>query len=117
MDEAGERRRITGSKGCGCLAAVAFLLIVGLPVLFIFSFGLSPCEDGPCSPNGARDLRQTAAVLLALALLLGAGIWQLTGWWARRQAARGIDGRRQLELASTALLLLVGAALLALVLL
>jgi hypothetical protein len=49
---------------------MGFLALVGLPVLFVYSFGMSPCEDGPCNPSGARDFNIAAAVLLMLALLI-----------------------------------------------
>lgn len=73
-------RRGSG-KGCGCAAAAGFLIAVGLPVLFAFSFGLSPCQDGPCNPNGGRDLMIAAAVMLVLALLIGLAVWRFMRWW------------------------------------
>jgi hypothetical protein len=79
MDLPHDRRRARRGIGCGCLAALVALIVVGGPVLFVFSFGLSPCEDGPCSPNGARDLRVAALVVLALAALVGAGVCWIAG--------------------------------------
>ena len=98
-----------GSGVCGCLAAAGFLILVGLPVLLVLSFGLSPCQQGPCDPNGRRNLFIAGAVLLALAAVIGLATWRLVAWWLRRQAERGRDGRRQLEIAAGALLLLGGA--------
>lgn len=91
MDGGGEQATgdTAGSAGCGCAAAIAFLVVVGLPVLFVFSFGMSPCADGPCYPDGARNFRIVALVLVALAALVGALAWRLAVWWARRRAARG----------------------------
>ena len=62
--------------GCGCAAAAGFLTVIGLPVLFVFSFGMSPCEDGPCDPDGARTFNIAVLVLLALALLIFVGVWR-----------------------------------------
>ena len=62
--------------GCGCAAAAAFLTGIGLPVLFVFSFGMSPCEDGPCDPHGARTFNIVALALLALALVIFGGVWR-----------------------------------------
>lgn len=116
MGESAQRERIGGSRGCGSIAALAVLVVIGLPVMFVFSFGLSPCPDGPCNPNGGRDLRNAGLAVLVLAALVGLGVWRLTGWWARRQAARGVDGGRQLEIALAAILLLAGAGVAAMVL-
>ena len=110
-----ERARGSG-KGCGCLAAAAVLTVIGLPLLFLFSWGLSPCEDGPCDPNGMRNLQIAAAVVAGLAAAAGLATWRLVDWWIERQAARGRYGRRQIELAAIALVLLGAAAVLALVL-
>lgn len=88
----------TGAKACGCQAAFAFVVIVGLPLLFIYSFGTAPCADGPCDPHGARRLQGVAWILAACTVLVGLSVWQLVGWWSRRQAAHGQDGRRQMAL-------------------
>lgn len=117
MSEPKEERRSAGGKGCGCQAAVAFIILVGLPVLFVSSFGLAACQDGPCNPGGARDFRTVAVVLLALAVLLGLGVWQIVEWGARRQPAGGNRVRRLLEIGGAALLLLAGAGLLAVIML
>ena len=117
MSEPKEERRSAGSKGCGCQAAVAFIILVGLPVLFVSSFGMAPCQDGPCNPDGARDFRTVAVVLLALAVLLGLGVWRIVEWGARRQPAGGNRVRRLLEIGGAALLLLAGAGLLAVIML
>lgn len=107
-----------GGKGCGCQAALGFIILVGLPLLFVYSFGLSPCEGGrPCDPNGMRNLLIVAAVVAGLAIAIWLGVWRLVDWWSRRQAARGKDGRRQIELAAFALLLLAAAAMAALIML
>lgn len=91
------RRRPPGSgKGCGFLAAFAFLVVVALPVLFIFSFGMSPCEEGPCNPDGASDFTIAAGVMLVLAILTGLGTWRLVAWWRSRSAALHI-GRETRE--------------------
>ena len=87
--ESDENRSPRHARGCGCQAAAAFLILVGLPVLVLFSFGLSPCADGPCDPNGARNLRIAAAAVAVGAALIGLSVWWAVGWWARRQAARG----------------------------
>ncbi|WP_299646167.1 hypothetical protein [Sphingomonas bacterium] len=71
--------RSTG-LGCGCGASLAFLILVGLPVLFVFSFGMSPCEDGPCNPDGARDFNVVAIALLCCAALLFVGVRQVVRW-------------------------------------
>ena len=113
MRQPKEERRSAGGKGCGCQAAIAFIILVGLPVLFVSSFGMAPCQDGPCNPDGARDFRIVAAVLILLAVLLGLGVWQLVEWGARRQPAGGNRVRRLLEIGGVALLLLAGAGLLA----
>lgn len=82
------RRRPSGSgKCCGFLAAFAFLVVVALPVLFIFSFGMSPCEEGPCNPDGASDYTVVAGVMLVLAILTGMGTWHLVAWWESGSAA------------------------------
>jgi len=117
MSEPKEERRSAGGKGCGCQAALAFMIMVGLPVLFISSFGMAPCQDGPCNPDGARDLRTVAVVLLVLAVLLGLGVWQIVEWGARRQSAGGNRIRRLLEIGGLAVLLLAGAGLLAVIML
>jgi len=117
MSEPKEERGSAGGKGCGCQAALAFMILVGLPVLFVSSFGMAPCQDGPCNPDGARDFRTVAIVLLALAVLLGLGVWQVVEWGARRQAAGGNRVRRLLEIAGVALLLLAGALLLTVIML
>jgi hypothetical protein len=88
------------------------MTVVGLPVLFVFSFGLSPCKDGPCDPDGGRNLQVAAAVLVALAALIGLGVWRLVA----RRAAGGERGRG-LELAGTLILLAAAAAVAGLVLL
>ena len=111
MSEPKEERRSAGGKGCGCQAALAFVILVGLPVLFVSSFGMAPCQDGPCNPDGARDFRTVAAVLVLLAVLLGLGVWQMVEWGARRQPAGGNRVRRLLEIGGLALLLLAGAGL------
>ena len=111
MTEPKEERRSAGGKGCGCQAALAFVILVGLPVLFVSSFGMAPCQDGPCNPDGARDFRTVAAVLVLLAVLLGLGVWQMVEWGARRQPAGGNRVRRLLEIGGVALLLLAGAGL------
>lgn len=80
-----QSRQTGNGKGCGCLAGLAFLAVVALPVLFVFSFGMSPCEDGPCTPSGGRDLSIAAGVLLTLAMLIGLGVWRLVGWWKGRK--------------------------------
>jgi hypothetical protein len=69
MDSEREVTRVKG-VGCGCAAAIGFLALVGLPVMFVYSFGMSPCEDGPCNPDGARDFNMAATVLLTVALLI-----------------------------------------------
>ena len=71
MSELPERPGRWKGWGCGCLASAAFFGVVGLPLLFVFSFGMSPCEDGPCNPNGARDFNTVAAIVLVLAVALG----------------------------------------------
>jgi hypothetical protein len=80
-DEAGKSNQAPARRfrglGCGCAAAIGFLAGIGLPVLFVLSFGLSPCEHGPCDPDGANDFNVAAVVLLALALLVFLGVWQL----------------------------------------
>jgi hypothetical protein len=115
MDDRGVGARSAPGKSCGCLAAAAFLVVVGLPVLVVFSFGLAPCEHGPCDPDGGSRLAIVAAVLVGLSVLVGAATWWAAGWWIRRQAARGRDGRRQLQLAAVALLALAAVALAALI--
>jgi hypothetical protein len=117
MDQRDPPPRTAGGKGCGCLAALTFLIVVGVPVLFMFSFGLSPCKDGPCDPDGARNLGAAAAILLALAALLGLAVWRLVNWRSARRAAPGESGGRGLETAGTALLLVAAAAMVALILL
>jgi len=73
-DEARPRRR---AGTCGCLAAFAVLVFIGLPLLFLYSFGLSPCEHGPCDPNGASRLRNVAIIVALLAVAVGLGVWAL----------------------------------------
>ena len=117
MSEPKEERRSAGGKGCGCQAALAFMILVGLPLLFIASLGMAPCEGGPCNPDGARDFRMVAMVLLALAGLLGLGVWQMVERGARRQPDGGNRVRRLLEIAGAALLLLATALLLSVIML
>ena len=117
MSEPKEERRSAGGKGCGCQAALAFMILIGLPVLFISSFGMAPCQDGPCNPDGTRDFRTVAVVLLVLAVLIGLGVWQMVDWAARRQPAGGNRVRRQLEIGGVALLLLAVAGLFAVLML
>ena len=105
-----------GAGGCGCAAAAAFLALVALPILLIFSFGLSPCEGGPCNPNGARNFRAAAAIFAAVAAAIGIGTWALVRWWDRRQAPDEIErGRKQLVLYLTVPLVAAAAAVTALV--
>lgn len=99
------RRR---GKGCGCQAALGFLILIGLPVLFTFAFGNAPCPDGPCNPNGAANLRIAAFTLLALALVFGGIVWWLVDRRDRRQPTGGAESHRRVEL--VAKLLLVVAA-------
>jgi hypothetical protein len=108
MNEPQDPPRPAGGKGCGCFAALAFLIVVGLPVLFVFGFGNAPCKDGPCDPDGARNLQVAAAVVVALAALLGLAVWRLVAWRsaACRRRARG----RGLELAAVLLLAAAAAA-------
>ena len=73
-DGATPRRR---AGTCGCLAGVAVLVFVGLPLLFLYSFGLSPCEHGPCDPNGASRLGNVAIIVALLAAAVGLGVWAL----------------------------------------
>ena len=115
MSEPGEGRRGGGGKGCGWQAAIAFLLLVGVPVLFISSFGMAPCQDGPCNPDGARDFRTVAAVLLALSVLLGLGVWRFVEWRTRRSPERGAQVRRKSGIVGLAFLLIAGALLLAVI--
>ena len=84
----------TAGLGCGCGGSLAFLAVIGLPVLFVFSFGMSPCQDGPCSPNGARDFNIVALALLACAALIFTGLRQFARSRKRRQlvAAQTQDG-------------------------
>jgi len=88
-----------GAKACGCQAAFAFLVVVGLPLIFIYSFGTAPCAEGPCDPYGAKRLQNVAWIVAGLTLLVGLSAWRLASWWSLRQAAQGKDGRRQLALA------------------
>jgi hypothetical protein len=60
--------------GCGLGAALGFLVLIGSPVLFVYSFGMSPCEDGPCNPDGARDFTVVAVVLLICAAVVFAAV-------------------------------------------
>ena len=96
LNQTDEPSRSTGI-GCGCAAATGFLIVIGLPVLFVFSFGMSPCEDGPCDPHGARTFNLAALALLAFALVIFGGVWRLV----RRRRGRGesaaADRSRQQE--------------------
>jgi hypothetical protein len=65
--------RFSGLR-CGCAASIGFLVGIGLPVLFVFSFGMSPCEHGPCDPDGARNFNVAAVTLIALSF------WSLSGF-------------------------------------
>ena len=116
MSEPKEERR-GGGKGCGCQAALGFLILIGLPVLLIASFGMAPCKDGPCDPDGGRDLQTVTLVLLAVAVLLGLTVWQMVEWGARRWPAGGNTVRKMLEIGGAALLLLAGALLLGVIIL
>lgn len=91
MKKLAERRGLGSGKGCGFLAAVTFLMIVGLPVLFVLSFGMSPCQDGPCNPEGASDFGVAAGVLLLLAVLIGVGCWRLIARSTSRSDAPRTD--------------------------
>ena len=115
MNEAGQRET-RSAKGCGVQAAIAFLIVVGVPTVFIFLWGLSPCAGGrPCDPNGARNLGIAALSVAGLAILVGLAVRGLVGWWTQRQAARGRDGWRQVEIALYGLLALGAAGMLYLV--
>ena len=115
MNEAGPKEA-RSAKGCGLQAAIAFLIVAGVPTIFIFLWGLSPCADGrPCDPNGGRNLGIAALSVTGLAILVGLAVWGLVGWWTKRQAARGRDGWRQVEITLYALLALVAAGMLYLV--
>lgn len=93
MNDPPQPSRPDGGKGREFLAAIAFLVVAGLPVLFVFSFGLSPCKDGPCDPDGAYDLKIAAAVILVLAALVGLAAWRLAARRsARRTASEGEGG-------------------------
>jgi len=92
---------------CGCAAAAAFLVLVGLPVLMLFAFGNAPCPDGPCNPNGARNLRIAFWTVLATALAVWLGVRALVNWSDRRN-----DGRLpRWSLVAAGLLVLAALAL------
>ena len=114
MDESGPRPRGGSDKGCGCQAALAVLILVGIPVLLVFSFGLAPCKDGPCDPNGGRNLAVAAAAVAALAALAGVSVGALLRWATRRG---GEGARRKVVLAFAALAFAAGLGLAGLILL
>ena len=107
---------VRGAGGCGCTAAGLFFLIVGLPILFVFSFSMSPCQNGPCNPNGVHEFRTVAAIVACLTAAVGVAIFALVRWWDRRQSPGGVArGRRRLELVLTVPVLVILAALVALI--
>lgn len=56
---------------CGCFAAVGFFLVLSIPVLLLAGLINAPCEEGPCHPEARLSVAAVAALLLALAALLG----------------------------------------------
>ena len=105
MTAPNHRRR---GKSCGCQAVLGFLILIGLPVLFIFAFGNAPCQDGPCNPNGAANFRNAAITLATLALLIGGTVWWLVD--RRDLGEPADDGASQRPIELAAKLLLVVAA-------
>jgi len=104
-----------GAGRCGCTAAGMFGLIVGLPLLFIFSWSMSPCPDGPCNPNGVREFQTVAAIVAGLTAAVGIGIFILVRWWDKRQPAGEVErGRKRLALFLTVPLIVAAAVMMAL---
>lgn len=87
------RRPKRGGGLCGLAAGLAFLLIVGLPVLFVASFANAPCEDGPCNPNGPRIMLLAETALLVLAAATALFVWLLVDRSDRRHEAEGAGNR------------------------
>lgn len=108
MTEPNSRSR---ARGCGFQAALGFLILIGLPVLFVFAFGNAPCKDGPCNPNGAADLGSAAITLGILALLIGGIVWWLVDRRDQRQPPGSSKGRSPVALAAGLLLLMAAGFL------
>ena len=89
---------------CGCAAASVFLVLVGLPVLMLFAFGNAPCPEGPCDPDGARNLQIAFWTVIAAALGVWLGVRALVNWSNRRN-----DGRLPRWFLVAAGLLVLGA--------
>lgn len=69
-----QRRTESRAGACGCVAAMGVLVFIGLPLFFIYSFGLSPCQHGPCDPNGASRLTNVGVIVLILAVAAGLSV-------------------------------------------
>jgi hypothetical protein len=82
-----------GGGFCGLAAALAFLLIVGLPVLFVASFANAPCKDGPCNPNGPHIVAVIEAVLLVLAIVAALLVAWAVNQWDRSRQSKGLANR------------------------
>lgn len=87
------------------------MVLIGLPVLFILSFGNAPCPNGPCNPNGATNLRIAGITLGALALLIGGMVWWTVDRRDRGSSANDPENRSSVELIAK-LLLVVAASFL-----
>jgi uncharacterized membrane protein YbhN (UPF0104 family) len=86
-----------GGGFCGVAAGLAFLLVVGLPVLFVASFANSPCQHGPCNPNGPQIVAVIEAVLLVLAAVAGLLVAFAVNQWDRSRESKGRpNGSRRL---------------------
>ena len=85
MDPSPTGERYSGSKGglCGCFAAIGFAAPVGLVVLIGTIMG--DCFPGdPCHDNDQRNLLIAAAIVLALAALVGFAVRALFNWRMQR---------------------------------
>lgn len=108
MSERNDRHR---RRGCGCQAALGSLVLLGLPVLFVLSFGNAPCPNGPCNPSGAANLRIAAITLVALALIIGGIVWWLVDRRDRANLALDPESRSSVDLAAKLLLVVTAGFL------
>jgi uncharacterized membrane protein YccC len=76
MDRVKQPKR-RSAAGCGCSTFFAVLLFIGLPLMLLYSFGLSPCRDGPCDPYGKTRLMNVAIGVLVAAVIAGLAVWQV----------------------------------------
>jgi len=69
----------------GLLAALAFLLVVSLPFLFVLAWSGAHCEPKPdCQRFAERAFLVEMAVILGLTVLTGASVRALVDWAVRR---------------------------------